>query len=384
MSEFNETPETNRDDVEAVRSAECSTNTAQMPIYDGHAKDDADVISAPDANAGTGAEVTEALGTTKIPGASENSSAVESFDVTEIIEKNEGSDTAETVQLPSALDEAASVEATAVIDSSESIDSAESADSSENSETIDLRETGAEHEPDTSEADANAAGSDAETEYITESASDGVDASTVALDGADESNGTAESSGVAESNRAAEPDGAVESNETEGDTAAQTDADEPPSATAQGDQLASTSVPLYATEPPRGYGYQQAGANQQHGANPQSSWNPQHSQQSYVQVPREPQPVAPLMVKTGPSVATIVFGTLGLVLGAIIAAFGLFFPMATVVDPVVNFRVAIAALCAILGGILIVVALIWALVSWLRRGNRRLDTEDVDAEQAAK
>ncbi|MCI1650737.1 hypothetical protein [Bifidobacterium tibiigranuli] len=381
MSEFNETPETNRDDVEAVLPAECSTNTTQMPIYDGHAKDDADVAPAADANADTGVEVTEVLGATAIPDAFESPSAVESLDATEIIEKSEGSDTAETVQLPSALDQAVSVEATAVIDSSESIDSAGSADSSEN---IDLRETGAEREPDASEADANAAGSDAETEYIAESASDATDASTVVLDGAAESNGTAESSGVAESNRAAEPDGAVESNETEGDTAAQTDADESPSATAQGDQPASTSVPLYATEPPRGYGDPQHGANRQHGANPQSSWNPQHSQQSYVQVPREPQPVAPLMVKTGPSVATIVFGTLGLVLGAVIAAFGLFFPMATVVDPVVSFRVAIAALCAILGGILIVVALIWALVSWLRRGNRRLDAEDVDTEQAAK
>lgn len=38
-------------------------------------------------------------------------------------------------------------------------------------------------------------------------------------------------------------------------------------------------------------------------------------------------------------------------------------------NPVVNIRVFIAALFAILGGILIVVALIWALASWLRRGN---------------
>ncbi|KAE8127003.1 MULTISPECIES: hypothetical protein [Bifidobacterium] len=378
MSEFNETPETNRDDVEAVRPAECSTNTAQMPIYNGHVKDDADVTPVPDANTDTGAEATEILGTTAIPDASGNPSAVESFDATEIIEKSEGSDTAETVQLSSALDKAASVEATAVIVSSESIDSAESADASEN---IDSRETGAEREPDNSGAGANAAGSDVETEYITESAFDAMDASTVAFDGVGEANR------AAESNSTAEPNGAVKSNETEGDAAEQTDADEPTSATAQGDQPASTSVPLYATEPPRGYGYQQTGANQQHGAKPQAFWNPQHSQhpqQPYVQVPRESQPVAPLMVKTGPSVATIVFGTLGLVLGAITAAFGLFFPMTAVVDPVVNFRVAIAALCAILGGILIVVALIWALVSWLRRGNRRLDAEDVDTEQAAK
>lgn len=156
------------------------------------------------------------------------------------------------------------------------------------------------------------------------------------------------------------------SNGDDNDDAAQGDAGKFASPAAQPRvQDASASVPLYATEPPRGFGYPQ------HGANPQaagSSQSPHHGQ-PYVQVPREPHPVAPLLRKTGPSVPTIILGTLGLVLGAVVAAFGWFFPMDVIMNPVVNIRVFIAALFAILGGILIVVALMWALASWLRRGN---------------
>ncbi|MCI1220183.1 MAG: alkaline shock response membrane anchor protein AmaP [Bifidobacterium sp.] len=162
----------------------------------------------------------------------------------------------------------------------------------------------------------------------------------------------------------------------------------------EGAEEASTSVPLYATEPPRDHGLPHEGDDRHGDYAPQDVPNPQnvqpswdqrrhHHGQPYVQVPREMPPLAPIVAKTGPSVPTIVLGTLGLVLGAVIGAFGLLFPMDVAINPVVNVRIAVALVCAILGVILIAVALIWALVSLLRRRGSRSDTDDAKVSKAA-
>lgn len=83
----------------------------------------------------------------------------------------------------------------------------------------------------------------------------------------------------------------------------------------------------------------------------------------------DPQPVAPTVIrKTGPSVATIVLGVCVLVLGVAGVVFGWYFPISWMAswtwttDP----RVFAAVGFAVFGGLMVLVAVIWALASMVR------------------
>lgn len=111
-------------------------------------------------------------------------------------------------------------------------------------------------------------------------------------------------------------------------------------------------VPLYATRPPS--------AGPAAGAD---SRTPMH------QVPRdeaaEPAEAA-VIRKTGPSAATIVLGVILILVGAAVLAFAVRFP-SWVPDFDVDWRVAAALTCGVLGVLFILVAVIWSVAGLLRR-----------------
>ena len=103
-------------------------------------------------------------------------------------------------------------------------------------------------------------------------------------------------------------------------------------------------VPLYSTAPPS-----QAAA----GGAPTAP--------AYVQVPVEAHRERPVIRKTGPSAATIVLGVLLVLIGAMVLAFGIGFPMTALPGLGADPRAIVAIVCGIVGGVLIVVAIIWAV-----------------------
>ncbi|WP_278800862.1 hypothetical protein [Bifidobacterium pullorum] len=103
-------------------------------------------------------------------------------------------------------------------------------------------------------------------------------------------------------------------------------------------------VPLYSTAPPS-----QAAA----GGAPTAP--------AYVQVPVEAHRERPVIRKTGPSAATIVLGVLLVLIGAMVLAFGIGFPMTALPGLGADPRAIMAIVCGIVGGVLIVVAIIWAV-----------------------
>ncbi len=103
-------------------------------------------------------------------------------------------------------------------------------------------------------------------------------------------------------------------------------------------------VPLYSTAPPS-----QAAA----GGAPTAP--------AYVQVPVEAHRERPVIRKTGPSAATIVLGVLLVLIGAMVLAFGIGFPMTALPGLGADPRAILAIVCGIVGGVLIVVAIIWAV-----------------------
>lgn len=105
---------------------------------------------------------------------------------------------------------------------------------------------------------------------------------------------------------------------------------------------------------------------------------------SYVQVPREAPMPPKVMRKRGPSGATIVFAVFMLLVGGVSLAMGLYFPLTSfnwfTMDP----RVAIAMGCAALGGLLIVVAIVWSLATIIHshkqdRADRAQAAQSADA-----
>ena len=82
---------------------------------------------------------------------------------------------------------------------------------------------------------------------------------------------------------------------------------------------------------------------------------------AYVQVPVEARHERPVIRKTGPSAATIVLGVLLVLIGAMVLAFGIGFPVTALPGLGADPRAIMAIVCGIVGGVLIVVAIIWAV-----------------------
>lgn len=103
-------------------------------------------------------------------------------------------------------------------------------------------------------------------------------------------------------------------------------------------------VPLYSTAPPS-----------------QTTVGGVPTAPAYVQVPVEARHERPVIRKTGPSAATIVLGVLLVLIGAMVLAFGIGFPMTALPGLGADPRAIMAIVCGIVGGVLIVVAIIWAV-----------------------
>ena len=103
-------------------------------------------------------------------------------------------------------------------------------------------------------------------------------------------------------------------------------------------------VPLYSTAPPS-----------------QTTAGGVPTAPAYVQVPVEARHERPVIRKTGPSAATIVLGVLLVLIGAMVLAFGIGFPMTALPGLGADPRAIVAIVCGIVGGVLIVVAIIWAV-----------------------
>ena len=103
-------------------------------------------------------------------------------------------------------------------------------------------------------------------------------------------------------------------------------------------------VPLYSTAPPS-----------------QTTAGGAPTAPAYVQVPVEARHERPVIRKTGPSAATIVLGVLLVLIGAMVLAFGIGFPMTALPGLGADPRAIVAIVCGIVGGVLIVVAIIWAV-----------------------
>ena len=103
-------------------------------------------------------------------------------------------------------------------------------------------------------------------------------------------------------------------------------------------------VPLYSTAPPS-----------------QTTAGGVPTAPSYVQVPVEARHERPVIRKTGPSAATIVLGVLLVLIGAMVLAFGIGFPVTALPGLGADPRAIVAIVCGIVGGVLIVVAIIWAV-----------------------
>ncbi len=103
-------------------------------------------------------------------------------------------------------------------------------------------------------------------------------------------------------------------------------------------------VPLYSTAPPT-----------------QTTAGGVPTAPSYVQVPVEARHERPVIRKTGPSAATIVLGVLLVLIGAMVLAFGIGFPVTALPGLGADPRAIVAIVCGIVGGVLIVVAIIWAV-----------------------
>lgn len=103
-------------------------------------------------------------------------------------------------------------------------------------------------------------------------------------------------------------------------------------------------VPLYSTAPPS-----------------QTTAGGVPTAPAYVQVPVEARHERPVIRKTGPSAATIVLGVLLVLIGAMVLAFCIGFPVTALPGLGADPRAIVAIVCGIVGGVLIVVAIIWAV-----------------------
>ena len=103
-------------------------------------------------------------------------------------------------------------------------------------------------------------------------------------------------------------------------------------------------VPLYSTAPPS-----------------QTAAGGVPTAPAYVQVPVETPNERPVIRKTGPSAATIVFGVLLILIGAAALGLGIGFPTTVLSGFGADPRAVVAIVCGIIGGLLILVSVIWAV-----------------------
>ena len=89
---------------------------------------------------------------------------------------------------------------------------------------------------------------------------------------------------------------------------------------------------------------------------------------NYVQVPRDV-PVRPVIRKTGPSAATLTLGVFMLLVGAVAILFGVRFPNGVLAWFDMDPRVMFAIGCAVVGGALILIAIIWSLAKIARNAR---------------
>ena len=133
---------------------------------------------------------------------------------------------------------------------------------------------------------------------------------------------------------------------------------------------APQQIPLYSTQPPRehdGYGPNRPDAGPAYAA-PVDPWAQPGAGSNYVQVPRDV-PVRPVIRKTGPSAATLTLGVFMLLVGAVAILFGVRFPNGVLAWFDMDPRVMFAIGCAVVGGALILIAIIWSLAKIARNAR---------------
>lgn len=133
---------------------------------------------------------------------------------------------------------------------------------------------------------------------------------------------------------------------------------------------APQQIPLYSTQPPRehdGYGPNRPDAGPAYAA-PAGPWAQLGAGSNYVQVPRDV-PVRPVIRKTGPSAATLTLGVFMLLVGAVAILFGVRFPNGVLAWFDMDPRVMFAIGCAVVGGALILIAIIWSLAKIARNAR---------------
>lgn len=133
---------------------------------------------------------------------------------------------------------------------------------------------------------------------------------------------------------------------------------------------APQQIPLYSTQPPRehdGYGPNRPDAGPAYAA-PAGPWAQPGAGSNYVQVPRDV-PMRPVIRKTGPSAATLTLGVFMLLVGAVAILFGVRFPNGVLAWFDMDPRVMFAIGCAVVGGALILIAIIWSLAKIARNAR---------------
>lgn len=133
---------------------------------------------------------------------------------------------------------------------------------------------------------------------------------------------------------------------------------------------APQQIPLYSTQPPRehdGYGPNRPDAGPAYAA-PAGPWVQPGAGSNYVQVPRDV-PVRLVIRKTGPSAATLTLGVFMLLVGAVAILFGVRFPNGVLAWFDMDPRVMFAIGCAVVGGALILIAIIWSLAKIARNAR---------------
>ena len=80
-------------------------------------------------------------------------------------------------------------------------------------------------------------------------------------------------------------------------------------------------------------------------------------------------PVRPVIRKTGPSAATLTLGVFMLLVGAVAILFGVRFPNGVLAWFDMDPRVMFAIGCAVVGGALILIAIIWSLAKIARNAR---------------
>ena len=133
---------------------------------------------------------------------------------------------------------------------------------------------------------------------------------------------------------------------------------------------APQQIPLYSTQPPRehdGYGPNRPDAGPAYAA-PAGPWVQPGACSNSGQVPRDV-PVRPVIRKTGPSAATLTLGVFMLLVGAVAILFGVRFPNGVLAWFDMDPRVMFAIGCAVVGGALILIAIIWSLAKIARNAR---------------